>query len=103
MEQEIKMLFEMAYYPVMYANKRLNGGDFISVAIPVMDALRQQNNDEATLRKAAKIMVLEFNNLLNPKMDVHQIDDTIEMIYNPGPMTRAMAKKIADEFVQNHK
>ena len=102
MEEEVKMLFQMAYFPVMNANQRLNGGDFISVAIPLMDALRHQINDEAKLKKAARIMVLEFNDMLNPKMDVHQIDDVINTIYKPGAITRAMAKQIADEFARNH-
>lgn len=96
------MLFQLAYHPVMYANHRLNGGDFLSVAIPLMDALRGQIDDEAKLKKAARIMVLEFNSMLNPKMDVHQIDNLVNTIYKPGAMTRAMAKQIADEFVRRH-
>lgn len=32
MEEEVKMLFQLAYHPVMYANQRLNGGDFLSVS-----------------------------------------------------------------------
>lgn len=103
MENEVKMLFELAYMPVAYANKRFNGGDFISVAIPLMDGLRKQISDDAQLRKAAQVLVLEFNNLLNPKMDLHQIEDLIQSIYNPGPMTRAIAAQIADEFIRNHK
>lgn len=103
MEEEIKMLFNMAYIPVMYANNRLNGGDFISVAIPLMDELREQISDETLIKKSAKILVLEFNNLLNPQMDVHQIEELIQTIYNPGPMTRAFAKQIADDFVRKHK
>jgi hypothetical protein len=54
-------------------------------------------------KKAAKILVLEFNNLLSPQMDVHQIEDLIQTIYNPGPMTRAFAKQIADDFVRKHR
>lgn len=103
MEEEIKMLFNMAYTPVMYANNRLNGGDFISVAIPLMDELRKQISDEVLLKKAAQILVLEFNDLLSPQMDVHQIEDLIQTIYNPGPMTRAFAKQIADDFVRKHR
>lgn len=102
MEEEVKMLFQLAYYPVMYANQRLNGGDFLSVAIPLMDALREQIDDEAKLKKAARIMVLEFNSMLNPQMDVHQINDLINTIYKPGVMTRALAKQIADEFTRRH-
>lgn len=102
MEEEVKMLFQLAYHPVMYANQRLNGGDFLSVAIPLMDALREQTDDEDKLKKAAHIMVLEFNSLLNPKMDVHQIDDLINTIYKSGVMTRAIAKQIADEFARRH-
>lgn len=102
MEEEVKMLFELAYYPVMYANQRLNGGDFLSVAIPLMDTLREQIDDETMLKKAARIMVLEFNSMLNPQMDVHQINDLINTIYKPGAMTRAIAKHIADEFVRKH-
>ncbi|WP_304317520.1 hypothetical protein [Phocaeicola plebeius] len=102
MEEEVKMLFQLAYYPVMYANQRLNGGDFLSVAIPLMDALREQIDDEAKLKKAARIMVLEFNSMLNPQMDVHQINDLINTIYKPGAMTRALAKQIADEFTRRH-
>lgn len=102
MEEEVKMLFQLAYYPVMYANQRLNGGDFLSVAIPLMDTLREQIDDEAKLKKAARIMVLEFNSMLNPQMDVHQINDLINTIYKPGAMTRALAKQIADEFTRRH-
>lgn len=51
MEEEVKILFQLAYHPVMYANQRLNGGDFLSVAIPLMDALREQIDDEAKLKK----------------------------------------------------
>lgn len=102
MEEEVKMLFQLAYDPVMYANQRLNGGDFLSVAIPLMDALREQIDDEAKLKKAARIMVLEFNSMLNPQMDVHQINDLINTIYKPGAMTRALAKQIADEFTRRH-
>ena len=61
MEEEVKMLFQLAYHPVMYANQRLNGGDFLSVSIPLMDALREQTDDEDKLKKAAHIMVAEFN------------------------------------------
>lgn len=103
MEEEVKMLFDLAYKPVMYANQRLNGGDFISVAIPIVDALRKQISDDSKLKKAAEIMVSEFNEMLNPKMSVQQIDDVIQLIYNPGPVTRAIAKHIADEFIQTHK
>lgn len=51
MEEEVKMLFQLAYHPVMYANQRLNGGDFLSVSIPLMDALREQTDDEDKLKK----------------------------------------------------
>lgn len=47
-------------------------------------------------------MVLEFNSMLSPKMDVHQIDDFINAIYKPSAMTRAIAKQIADEFAHRH-
>lgn len=50
MEEEVKMLFQLAYHPVMYTNQRLNGGDFLSVAIPLMDVLREQIDDEAKLK-----------------------------------------------------
>lgn len=102
MEENVKMLFQLAYHPVMYANQRLNGGDFLSVAIPLMDALREKTDDEAILKNAARIMVLEFNSMLSPKMDVHQIDDFINAIYKPSAMTRAIAKQIADEFAHRH-
>lgn len=42
MEEEVKMLFQLAYYPVMYANQRLNGGDFLNVAIPLMMLLENK-------------------------------------------------------------
>lgn len=102
MEEEIKTLFQMAYFPIMHANQRLNGGDFLSVAIPLIDAIRARTNDEVKVKKAARIIVLEFNNMLNPKMDVQQIDEIINTIYKPGVMTRAIAKQIADEFVRRH-
>lgn len=102
MNQEIKTLFMMAYYPIMYANNRLNGGDFLSVAIPIMDDIKQRLSDEKDIKNAARIIVLEFNNLLNPKMSVQQIDELVQTILNPGPITRATAKQIADEFVRKH-
>lgn len=102
MEEEVKILFQLAYHPVMYANQRLNGGDFLSVAIPLMDAIREQIHDEDQLKKAARIIVLEFNGMLNPQMDVHQIEDVINMIYKPSDLMRAMAKQIADEFASRH-
>lgn len=103
MEQDVKLLFELAYHPVMYANNRLNGGDFISVAIPIIDALRKQGYNETDLKKAARIMVMEFNNLLDPKMSGHQIEETVKMVYEPGPITRVLAKQIADNFVAGKK
>lgn len=102
MEEEVKMVFQLMYLPVAQANQRLNGGDFISVAIPLMDELRRQNPNEVLLKKAARIMVMEFNNLLNPKMPVHQIDELVNLIYKPGEMTRMMATQIAEEFARKH-
>ena len=103
MDEEVKMIFELAYLPVMHANQRLNGGDFLSVAIPIMDALRKEISNEAILRKAAKTMVLAFNEMLNPKMSEQRINEGIQLVYNPDPKTRAIAKMIADEFARNHK
>lgn len=46
----------MVYLPVAYANKRLNGGDFLSVAVPLMDNLRKQLKNEEFLKEAARIL-----------------------------------------------
>ena len=102
MEEEVKSLFKLAYYPIMYANQRLNGGDFLSVAIPLMDAMKERTSDEIVLKKAARIIVLEFNDLLSPKMSVQEIDNLIQLVYKPGTMTRAVAKQISDEFIRTH-
>lgn len=100
MDEEVKLLFQMAYLPVAHANQRLNGGDFLSVAIPLMDELRKQNPNEVLLKRAARTIVLEFDNMLNPQMSVNQIDEFIQMVYSPGQLTRMMAEKIAKDFAR---
>jgi hypothetical protein len=104
MDEEIKMLFQMAYLPVAYANQRYNGGDFLSVAIPLVDECRRQKpNDEALIKRACRTMVLTFNDMLNPKMPLDQINEFVEMIYKPGPITRAAAAQIAAQFAAKHR
>lgn len=56
----------MVYLPVAYANKRLNDCDFLSVAVPLIN-LRKQLKNEELLKKAARIIVLESNYMLNSK------------------------------------
>lgn len=102
-EEEIKLLFDLAYTPIMLTNKRVNGGDFLSIAVPIMDALRSKGCDEIFLKKSARILVTEFNNLLSPQLDIEAINDLVETIYMPNDFTRHIAKSIADEFISKHK
>lgn len=100
MEEEVILCFKLVYMPVVLANQRVNGGDFLSVAIPLMDELRRQSPDEVSLKKAARIIVLEFNRLLDSKLSSSEIDNLVGLIYNPGEVTRMMAAKVADEFAK---
>lgn len=92
MDEEVKMLFELAYMPVVHKNQRLNGEDFMRTAAPLMNELSKQlkNESETTrnayLKKAAHTMVHTFNNMLDPKMPNSQCDDLTKMLSGGSPL-----------------
>ena len=65
---ELKMLFQMAYVPVSQVMQRLNGKDFIGVAVPLMDSIRKETSDPRRIKEAAQVFVYSFNDMLNPKL-----------------------------------
>lgn len=88
-DEEIKMLFELAYYPVMQKNQRLNGKDFIETAVLIMDECRRQNLSKEQLESAAYTMVQTFNEMLNPKMTEKDIEGMTNLLVNNNPIIRA--------------
>lgn len=66
-KEEIRMLIEMAYMPVAFANNRLNGMDFFETAVETLKALVRKRS---TINKyeAAKVMMDFFNSQLDPKI-----------------------------------
>lgn len=100
MNNEIANAFRMAYLPVAQKRNRLNGEDFIGVAVPIMDSVRKQTSSPADIKKAARTMVLTFNDWLNPKLTIDQIEDWIDLLVENGPLTRQIAKENADEFLE---
>lgn len=100
MNNEIANAFRMAYLPVAQKRNRLNGEDFIGVAVPIMDYVRKQTSSPADIKKAARTMVLTFNDWLNPKLTIDQIEDWIDLLVENGPLTRQIAKENADEFLE---
>lgn len=92
MDPEVKMAFELAYLPIVHKRQRLNGGDFLGVAIKLMDEFRKQVSDEKILKTAAETMVLTFNSMLDPQMPIDQITSFIDSVYKPGPLTRQVAE-----------
>lgn len=92
MEEEVKMIFELAYLPIVAKNQRLNGEDFMRTAVPIMNELSKQLKDESEnsknskLRNAAYTMVHTFNNMLNPKMPNDQCEDMINMLSGGNPI-----------------
>lgn len=93
MENEIKMLFELAYLPVVHQNQRLNGGDFLKVAFDIMDALRKQQISDLKINDSARTLVHCFNNLLNPKMSLKECDDMTHILINNNPLIRGILSK----------
>ena len=97
MDEEIKIAFELAYLPVAHARNRLNGQDFIGVAVPIMDYVRSQTTDSAKIRKAAKTMVLVFNDMLNPKLPNEECENMVDLLCNNGELIRMIAKRNQEE------
>lgn len=95
---EIKVAFELAYLPVAQIRQRLNGEDFIGVAVPLLDYVRDQKSDSATIRKAARTMVSAFNDMLNPKLPDNECENMVELLCANGPMIRMIAKRNQEEF-----
>ncbi len=92
MDEEVKIIFELAFLPIVAQNQRLNGEDFMRTAVPIMNELSKQLKDESEnskntkLRKAAFTMVHTFNNMLNPKMPNNQCESIINMLSNGNPI-----------------
>lgn len=66
---DAKMAFKLLYMPVAIKNNRLNGQDFLKVAIEIMKEADRNRIPEADKEIIAKTLISEFNNKLNPKMD----------------------------------
>lgn len=103
MDQEIKVAFEMAYLPVAQLRQRLNGQDFIGVAVPIMDCVRNQTSGGKKIREAAKTMVYSFNDLLNPKLPHDQLENMVNILVKNGPMVRLIAQQNQAEYKQLQK
>ena len=67
--EEAKLAFNLLYMPVAIAKNRLNGEDFIKVAIDIMKEAKRNKVSETDKEIIAKTLVSEFNSKLNPKMD----------------------------------
>ena len=98
MNNEVELLFEMAYLPVAQKRQRLMGQDFLAVAYHLMEELKKQNSNPVFLEDAAKTMVESFNNMLNPKMSRDDMDGMIDYLAHGGIMIDAIAKKAYREL-----
>jgi hypothetical protein len=98
MNQEVKILFELAYKPVVLKRKRLMGQDFLAVAFHLMDELKKQNNNPAFIQEAATTMVYAFNDMLNPKMSQYDMQDMIDSLVHGGMFIRAAAEASYEEL-----
>ena len=98
--EELKMLFEMAYVPVAQVMQRLNGKDFIGVAVPLLDSIRKETSDPRRIKEAAQMFVYCFNDMLNPKLPFEQLNDMVTLLVNNGPFVRKAAEEALEEFNQ---
>lgn len=95
---EIKIAFELAYIPIAQMRQRLNGQDFLGVAVPLLDSVREQiGDDEDIIRKAAQTMVSSFNEMLNPKLSLQNQEEMVDLLVNNGSLTRAVANQNIEE------
>jgi len=97
---ELKMLFQMAYVPVSQVMQRLNGKDFIGVAVPLMDSIRKETSDPRRIKEAAQVFVYSFNDMLNPKLSYSDMNDMVSLLINNGPFVRKAAEEALEEFNQ---
>jgi len=88
MNDAVKLLFEMAYLPVAQTKNRYNGGDFLKVAVELLDDIRKNTNSTNEIKDAATTMVYCFNDLLNPKLTAQECDGMINLLVENNPMIR---------------
>lgn len=97
---ELKMLFELSYMPVAQVMQRLNGKDFIGVAVPLLDSIRKQTSDPNRIKDAAQMFVYCFNEMLDPKLSYTEMNDMVKLLVNNGPLVRQAAEEALAEFNQ---
>lgn len=98
--EELKMLFQMSYVPVAKVMQRLNGKDFIGVAVPLLDSIRKQTSDPNRIKDAAQMFVYCFNEMLDPKLSFSDMNDMVSLLVNNGPLVRKTAEEALEEFNQ---
>ena len=86
MNDEVEILFEMAYMPIALERKRYNGGDFLEVAVKLLDELRKRTNSSEEIKRAASTMVNCFNNLLNPKLSYQECNGMVNLLVKNSPI-----------------
>ena len=88
MNDEVKLLFEMAYLPVAHSRNRYNGNDFIVVAVDIMDGIRKQNVSQDVIRQSAITLIKCFNEQLNPKMPKEDCIEMAKLLVNNSTLLR---------------
>jgi RecG-like helicase len=78
--QETKDAFEILYMPMAIMKQRLNGQDFLEVAIEIMREAKRNNVFEEHKYLIATTLVNEFNKKLNPKMTEEQKQAFIKVL-----------------------
>jgi hypothetical protein len=86
MNDEVKLLFEMAYLPVAHSRNRYNGNDFLEVAVKLLDEIRKQTNSMEKIKQAAATMVHCFNDLLDPKLSYQECNDMTNLLVKNSPI-----------------
>jgi len=86
MNDEVKLLFEMAYLPVAHSKNRYNGNDFLEVAVKLLDEIRKRTNSMEEIKQAATTMVHCFNELLDPKLSYQECSGMINLLVKNSPM-----------------
>ena len=90
----------MAYVPVAQVMQRLNGKDFIGVAVPLLDSIRKETSDPNRIKEAAQMFVYSFNQMLDPKLPFSELNDMVTLLVNNGPLVRKIADEALVEFKQ---
>ena len=78
--QETKDAFEILYMPMAIMKQRLNGQDFLEVAIEIMREAKRNNVFEEHKYLIATTLVNEFNKKLNPRMTEEQKQAFIKVL-----------------------